>query len=874
MNKFKSRLICLVLVTVMVFTATAQIAFADTEHTIDGKKLDFLKALDLVWGYDVIINNEALIQKADFAIFLARALNLDTEGYSGSVVFQDIPENHRAYGAVGRLAELGVFPMGKTFGSEEFVDKDIAIGIFAQIAGYRSPTGVASVNSAAFEKSLLNGVEFYRDPRLTSFQLITMLYNFLHTPVVQQIGYGYKETYEVSKDETILTTYFDIYKTKGIVSSTSSGTLVGESSTSEGIVRVDNTEYHTGAYDFGPLVGCEVKLYYRKTDEDLKGTVVYLEDTGSEAITLLSSDALYANGVYKYYDSQGKEKTAEIPLNAAIIYNGKQSDLAPELMNPTVGEIKLYDTDFDGKYETVHITDYETYVVEKMNTSELVATLRYNKGVLDFKADSIKVLNVYDTEGKQTPLNKIRSWNVLMLAKSHDGEIVNIIVSKDMVKGTVSSINTTSDIITVAIDDIEYEVSPHYPSDKTEAIKLGDSGTFRLDNYGRIAAFTKTSQTGYYAYVVDRIVENKGLNRRALVKLFTEANGGEMLISGLANNVTIDGVNCNNMGIRGETDYFNTNVVTGEVVVYTLNQKGEIKSIDTKAPNEDNSAGILVAFDSSNKARQFRDNTFEGHANISENTVIFAIPEDGDDEKYACVGPDFFADNAYYTFISYSYSQHDIIVDAMTTTAKSASETISSKSLIFVMGNKSKMLNEKGIAAVYADFYGTSKITYEIHEDCPNIDLVEPGDLVYIAYNSHKVVTDIRLIYDRSANKYVDTDQDATHESTGVNISLASGWAVEWRTAVLNVYQYGSGFVRMTFKPYEDLSRDSIPDDLRSYAIGTAKVWLVESNSRGNCTVTSATADSIYDFIHYGSEMSKIAIQLNYGRATRVVIYR
>ena len=856
---------------------------------IDSDKLEFMKALDLLWGYDNILNKDTLVQKADIAILLARCLNIDLSNYAGEQKFLDVPAEHRAFSAVGHLSDRGIFVgEGKgIFGIESFVNKEDVYRVLASIAGYNLPGGSASITSPKLRNELMNGVVNHFDTRITSFQLVEMLYNFLHLPMVEQKSYGETQNYVIS-DNTPLQEYFDIYKLSGIVKATGVGALIGEQKTDINSVKIGSSLYDTGNMSVVDYLGCEIDFYYRWTKEMARGSLVYIEVGDCDVLSFDIADGLYADGKYTYYVSDTKKKTAAIPTDAVIVYNGVPTDFNGTIMNPAIGKITLYDTNSDNKYETVHIKEYKVYVVEAVNVNDMVVTFKYTNDVVSVDENEYERLKITDTDGNVLTYKSIKPWNVLMISESFDKKNSDIMICKDSVKGTVSEVETVQGKSFVTIDDIDYEVSSAYVDGVDDIVKLSEGGTFRLDKDGKIVTLVNNSQDGWYAYVMG-IAEKTGLGPKKLLKLFTEdENNGSVMIMSLADKVVIDGKKCNSDGISGGIDYIAQNVKIGDIIIYKTNGNDEIKYIDTPNPNYSGAEVLQNVFDTANYTKetlQFETNTFEGFVNVNSNTLVFALPQDKDKEdKYQVTGSSILVPNTYYSFKAYGSDKTNMFADVIVTTATSASEKITSDSEVHVIGDIRIKLNEEGEYAYFIEVPSSTVKSFEVDKDCPRFDTIGKGDLVYLGIDASNVVVDIRLVYDVSEDKFLDCGQREwygtnvgqvyANGSTGINVTEAYGWAPKWKTVVANPYQYESGFVRLTYDSLEDIMQwTGMSEDVRSYSVSAAEVYSIEKGRR-DYEVSVSSLDSIRDYLHYGDQMTKIALQANWGRVQKIFVYR
>lgn len=896
-KRIKRILSCVLCIAMLINLAIS--VYADEQYEINEKKVELMQTLDIVWGYEDALKTEVLLPKGDFAILLARSLNISLENYSGQVIYSDVPEDNKAFAAINILTDMKILsPKTKTtFGINDYISKGELVELLAKISGYVREDGPFSYTSPQVIRQLLSGAKFYKDNRVTSFNVVEVLYNFLHLPVVTNDAYNKNFTYTVSDDYNNLAKNFNIYKLRGKIKSNDiTAVHEGEITDSEK-VNINGVLYYVGNTIAAEMVGYEVEAYYKHEKSVEIDTLVHIDVLREEFILTFNAADIdsYNNRIYTYYKND-RSKMAEISIAATVIYNGVKTKYNNALMKPVIGDVTLIDYDGDKKYDLVKIWSYETMVVDKMNTAEKIITFKYNVPMLDMEDEKIEKLAMYKIDGSVAGVFDLLEWKVLSVAKSVDengvvdGKLTTIWISNKTETGKIEAINTKNGIQNIRINGREYEMSPHFQKSQAEAIEVGTDVKLFFDKYNKVASMKSQSSKYLYAYVIADARYNKKFENCVRLKMFTEENGGSVKILSFNKSIEIDGIKCDAEGKTiGGTDIYGTLFPDNNpwdqkyrLIRYKVNKDDKIICIDTINPNVDGSEGINLGYEglghrrddsdptSAIKTEAFKNNTFAGKTNINRNTKVFLLPTDRNDErKYSLVNSSFFANNEYYSLTTYKMDKLSVFDDVVITSAYSSSEKIAEKSTNYVVGDSFSALNADEEIAEFVEFHASSKVTYEISKDC-DFSNVEKGDVVKIGVNSGNVVTSVRVIYDCSADKVYDlsgTLQGKTGETM-------PDWLREYKTLVGNVYQVKDGFVRCTLLEPDpaNYTDTNPPADLTSYPLTGAKFLLIEENG-DRITIESANSNRIKDYIGYGNAMSKIVLMAYWGDVRSVYIY-
>ena len=458
----------------------------------------------------------------------------------------------------------------------------------------------------------------------------------------------------------------------------------------------------------------------------------------------IESSGTTANQI-KYYQNldDDKEKTINLESDNVVIYNGKlsgsnanNSRFSTDLI-PAVGEIKLIDSDNNGRYDVLDITSYDVYYVSSKAaaTYEVVDNMLHsgenNKIKLDISSDDN--LTIVNKNGSTVNFSSIATGNVVCVAasKSDNGGtvITRAVVLTDKVTGTVSG-TSGNDKITISNKEYRFsDLAPWVKDSSKDAPKMQDSGTFYLDINGDIVAFSKnaTSDNMKYGYIVSvnnsddpfesdvalRIRSASGSEERVWTYKSTRVNGES------AN----DGYDVLNKlktaaGYAAETD---TNNVQ-QLVKYSTKTSGGKTVLDkivTLTSSDVKSSGGEVSNDKLTRLDTVDNKTFKYNSSsgkltsedgktiitLTSSVIVFNVPKsrsDYDDFSKTSVSSTF-KNNGTYNIEVYDVSTSNVpkVVVAL---GQDSTQAVNSASPVYVLTEKSQGTNDDGTMDLFKGF--------------------------------------------------------------------------------------------------------------------------------------------------------------------------
>ena len=558
-------------------------------------------------------------------------------------------------------------------------------------------------------------------------------------------------------DRTILNSYLGYVKNTGVISSNQQTSLTEpDVNLRDDEIRITAREengseqtytYKTADTSLKNYLGYEVDFYYKDNSSSIRELAMCMIKSTEPLV--INSKSIESSGTtanqIKYYQNldDDKEKTINLESDNVVIYNGKlsgsnanNSRFSTDLI-PAVGEIKLIDSDNNGRYDVLDITSYDVYYVSSKAaaTYEVVDNMLHsgenNKVKLDVASDDN--LTIVNKNGSTVNFSSIATGNVVCVAasKSDNGGtvITRAVVLTDKVTGTVSG-TSGNDKITISNKEYRFsDLAPWVKDSSKDAPKMQDSGTFYLDINGDIVAFSKnaTSDNMKYGYIVSvnnsddpfesdvalRIRSASGSEERVWTYKSTRVNGES------AN----DGYDVLNKiktaaGYAAETD---TNNVQ-QLVKYSTKTSGGKTVLDkivTLTSSDVKSSGGEVSNDKLTRLDTVDNKTFKYNSSsgkltsedgktiitLTSSVIVFNVPKsrsDYDDFSKTSVSSTF-KNNGTYNIEVYDVSTSNVpkVVVAL---GQDSTQAVNSASPVYVLTEKSQGTNDDGTMDLFKGF--------------------------------------------------------------------------------------------------------------------------------------------------------------------------
>lgn len=643
MNMLK-RMASIVIIAVMMLQIAAFAAPVpeDVIGTEYEAAASMLCALNIMVGDGTNFNPDDNITRAEFAQIMMKSLALDSaaEAFQPVGVFTDVATSNIFAPAIELGVGIGAIKGygDGTFGPDDNVLGTEAVKMMVFAAGHDVtaesnggyPSGYMVVAQEIGMLKGISGIDF--SVPMTRGQAAVLCANTLKVDMKKKITEGGKIKYVQYADVNLLSEKHNVYKVEGLVSANDVTSLWASSSLREGRVQIEtgtsNGIYIAGETTISDALGKYVKAYYKYDKDTEEGTIVSYEITSNknESVTAnlenVEFDTVTNSFVEFWVDKDNDNRTTEIDIAAtpSIIFNGatrtRNNSVAATFdeIRGKSGEVTFIDNNGDGNMDILNIVAYDTIVVKQINSKDYILTDEigtYNslgnnvkKTVTIDVASSSMTANIVDIDGGELEFDDISVGDVLSVALSDEGtgrQYAKVIVSQESVDGEITSIGKSNGKYTISIDGEKYEITDSYFEYITKGqgfnvattalkIKIGNSGEFFLDSFGRIAydSLEGVSEDAIFGFLRTS-APSKGANVTLMLRIYAD---GEYADYATASKVEIDGTVCKGEteianGLQTSLDYMNSQIAyyDGESdmtpLLFELDANDNIKKIDT-----------------------------------------------------------------------------------------------------------------------------------------------------------------------------------------------------------------------------------------------------------------------------------------------------
>lgn len=587
----------------------------------------------------------------------------------------EIVKEYEAYSVVTK-AEFGTM-------LNSMLKGDISVNYFADDAG-QDPITYAEAVAVMIDVtgySLWNAAE---DGRLDNFILagrigltdgigadgtqfavmkdvVRLFYNALTTELlsVTAVCDSRIET-SVSGDRTLLSERLHLSVKEGVVTETAYCSLKNKEGAGEGKITIEDQNYDCNAEDAECHIGRYVKAYI---NED--GAVVSLYATKRNKVLELNYEQLM--DVPKFtvknvvYEENGKERFAKISELADVIYCGT---LLPEFTREDLlvdnGSLTLIDYDGNGIYDVILAERYHSFVVSGVGLLSDVISARdgssYN--ILDFRQKKRKVC---DREGEPLDVAEVNPGDVLSLLTNRDGVITKIIRTRKIAGGIITKIEPASGAPErISIEDETYQITREYQPEKT-LVRAGVKIKLYLD-YKDEVVFAEPAQGRLrYGYLTGISVSGS-MSPSIQLKIYDGSGlvcydvDGKIYYNGSEKKTDSSKVLCSNA-------FMNNGECIPQLIQFKADAGKQINEIHSADPAGSTGEGteLTLNYQSGDKLRYFGGDfkTLGSKYRLTDNTMIFDIPYDKDEEKIRMLSLSQMDITTFYNVKIYNLSEEE-----------------------------------------------------------------------------------------------------------------------------------------------------------------------------------------------------------------------
>ncbi len=655
MKMFRRLAAMAVAVAMVVVMLPAAVSAAVLPEDVKGTKYEdaatLLSALEIMVGDGAKFNPDNNVTRAEFARILVAVMgqNDSASAYTPKGIFADVATSEWYAPFVEYAAQFGAINGygNGNFGPNDNVTGYQAIKMICFASGHdacaQDPVNGFPTEYVQIAKDydfLKNLGDVTLSLPMTRGQVAILAYNVLQVDMLKVTGTtDTGNVFEVTKGKTLLTEKHKVYKIEGTVTANEKTGLYGADNLTSGKVQIEKgTQVKVldiGETDIADKLGAYLKVFYKVDEDDDSETVIaYTASSNKNSTVTVAYDDIDIDNctdkAIKYWqDRDATEKTTKIDISddPIIVWNGTTTkdysgvvDAIKDSENKQ-STVEFVDNNGDNTVDVVRITAYETYVIDRIDSKNYIITDEigdYSTGkkknrtvTLDVDDDAIFV-KITDADGEEYEFSDLSVGDVLSVAASKDGKMIDVKVSTDTVEGAVTSKGTSNGKTVFAIDDEDYNLTSIYSTylaNSGTQIRIGNSYSFKLDAFGEIAYSDSaaSSSDGEFGFITT-FAESERADSTMNIKIFS---GGSVDVYGVASTVKIDGdkykgtaavkealedivatyIPYNNTTSAGmqKSGYYNDSKWYGVPVIFELDDDENIKYIDTPSmgANED-----------------------------------------------------------------------------------------------------------------------------------------------------------------------------------------------------------------------------------------------------------------------------------------------
>ena len=733
------------------------------------KMMTVLKTFKIIpdyYDYNLPLSYE--VPRSDFAASVARMMGKTS--YSGTeVYFYDVPKNYWAFNEISILTEMGILngTENKIFAPGEPITKSAAYKILLCAMGYRGYAEgfggyPAGYTTAANRIKLSDGAT--GGEKVTMSDMLHILFNAL-TVNIMEPGYLYGDsvTYEVSDDETLISSYRDIYYGKGYVNGANS-VIIGGGTLKKGKVLIDSETYNSEGFNMIEYLGERIEFFYEdKGSSDEKKLLWVGRKDSSQDIKYVSVDFdahLDSDTfTYTYFDEKEKKHKINLDRSVLLVYNGGIVDSGYEtILNDRRYELKLVSD--GGKYTVMVVREYENYIADTINSTDRIVYDKnkpqdfINLDESDYDTFSIKLMG-----NEEMSFEDIKKGAVLTVYKSKDEKHMEVYVSYNSANGIIEQIDNENNT-KVTINGVEYRVDDKVSADNYD---IGDNVTAYLNVYGEIVFIKAAADNFQGAFLLKTTLEDHEKNM--YIKLLGEDS--KVSFVKCAEKLVIDGTRYKDAKEANTALLAGGNKLTAQFALIKKDASGEIKEIDTTTYNQgketSNSLQIEVPFlyDSETTYTQRLIRATAGAARIGEkivfdeNTKIFVAPfetdydDASDDDFFVTVGSKLANDTGAYAE-SYKTAENIGVTKYVLLKAYDPSR-VNAEMPILAEKITHSADDDGNTVEVLEGYQGVSHVSIKADESVSKLfseNGVLPGDVVTVKKDSYGKVKSCTVVYD------------------------------------------------------------------------------------------------------------------------------
>lgn len=731
---------CLCILAMMINLLPMTVVGAAAKKVVDLQKAELLVALGISDTTD-----EQTLSVADFIEMMSNLYQPDghdVETFGNDMKMIDEGEDIKKPLTIAKAVKLAVITLGY---------RAMAEGCGGTADAYAK---------LAYDLEIADGISPTSDKNISFAEVVELVYAmFEATPMVQKYDLNNAPVFEVREDETILSLRQDVYTIEGVVTANGTTSIYEPDGCPENKVEIDMVEYeNVNNIDCSDYLGKEVEAYVTETET---GTaVLYMMVNDFAEFVIDAKDIIDVADGFEYIDYRNEEGTSKkrvkLEYPTKVIYNGRfYSDYTKLDLMPEIGELKLLDSDANGKYDIIFVESCVEFLVEsRASTNKLLTSKLGYEGALESIMLEGPIERMYKIikDGAEISYSNINIDDVLLIAESKDGRCATVYVSSEKIESTIQS--WSEEEMEAEIDGNIYPLTNGLISQlavEEKTVEFGEKYNFYINAKGAIAYVEAVQELNYYLYFKNYEDENDS----SVTHIVYLDMNNQWCTSPTAKKIAWEDSRCDGDVLRTHLEGKRPQVAKME-----FNGKGEVKSIefatDTDVPNED------VFTRSSLKSGYYYSNqrTLDYNIFANDKAYVLEMPTvenamDKTQYKWYALG-DMFRNDKSYTVRAFDLDEF-MFASIFTTERNDDNLASALSSDYFLVRNVSKAIVDEEEGVRISGYLGRF-INYEMESKVPELyDQIQEGDLIRFHLDEKGYIDYTQTVISLGADTFTET---------------------------------------------------------------------------------------------------------------------
>lgn len=567
-----------------------------TEENIDEKAVRSLKILQTIGLVSIDYDAEVLdfdlgVTRAELATITNGVFNAEGSTVSG-LYYHDVSEEFWAYSSIGYLVSAGALtvPEEKMFYPERVSTEAEAYKVVLSVLGLGGIIGKGeawpqNVYMAAATANITHGV--VNDNKLTYAELFKILHNAVLIELPEMSGFTNSGSFSMTYgDETFLEKNYDVYAARGTVESVEK-ISTKKSIGTDGIIVIEGLELELNGFECKEYIGTQVEYYYKHNPLTETNTLLWIESRNKSTVVSINhkdNDINYNSKTrtLTYFENNTKKKNIEISDDVSIIYNDRYLESGHDaVLSSHINYMYLIDSTGGKDYNLLMIYSYDNRIIGSIDIEKEYIYTMGNEEKIELNAFDDYIIQ--DTNGEQLEVSDLKAGSVISVYETKSNESIRIIYSEDTIIGKISSkTKDSSGYGILTIDEEKYYTEYNYKGNDNWT---SSTAKFFIDHLGFIVNFDYDLSGNIGLLIEYREDRNEDRTR---FEIYT--TNGKFLKLYSTEKLTIDGTRAKGFA---HMDYLLGGKPKQEqLIVYELNDAGDVKKIDTIRSNSDGENGI------------------------------------------------------------------------------------------------------------------------------------------------------------------------------------------------------------------------------------------------------------------------------------------